>query len=330
MGSKMTQKPQMLCIGTATQDVFLVSDEIFVPKMAKEKRVIQLPLGAKLDLDEVIFTTGGNATNAAVTFARQGLESVFMGVLGTEPASEQILRELDDEGVDTRYVHQNEQYKTGYSTVILAPTGERIIMRDHGDKLRADGSDLDLDALTHADWLYISSVGSIGLLDKIITAAAKRDTKIAFNPSTSELEHPDKLRSLLDDVTVLITNKEEMQQIVEGQTSEELVRHALHFVDVAIVSDGPRGAVASDGQQLVKAGMYKDVRVVDRLGAGDAFGSGFTAMIAQGKSLEQAVVFASANSTSVVTKVGAKAGILHKGARLYDMPLRVKKLTAIH
>ncbi|MNL67742.1 putative sugar kinase YdjH [compost metagenome] len=70
--------------------------------------------------------------------------------------------------------------------------------------------------------------------------------------------------------------------------------------------------------------MYEDVAVTDRTGAGDAFGSGFLSQWAQGKSLKDSIIFASANSTSVVTKIGAKTGILHTGAQLHDMPLSEK------
>ena len=93
---------------------------------------------------------------------------------------------------------------------------------------------------------------------------------------------------------------------------------------LAIISDGPNGVIASDGKVIVRAGMYEDVKVVDRTGAGDAFGSGFLSYFAQGKSLKDSIVFASANSTSVVTKIGAKAGILSKGVVLHAMPLSEK------
>ena len=75
--------------------------------------------------------------------------------------------------------------------------------------------------------------------------------------------------------------------------------------------------------------MYQDVKVIDRLGAGDAFASGFLSQWSQGKSLKESIVFASANSTSVVTKIGAKAGILHKGFKLHEMPLMEKALWAV-
>ena len=316
----------MLAIGSATQDVFLIGGKIFKPLCDHDICFEHLPLGAKLELDKVVFTTGGNAMNAATTFARQGLKSMYMGIIGTEPIAESIIKVFDEEGIDTRFLHQDSKYVTTYDTILLAPTGERTILSYHGSRLRADGSDIDLSGIAKADWLYVSSVASMQLLEKILSLARKHGVKVAINPSQRELDEVDKLRPLLDDVSILIANKEEMAQIVEGKSIEEMLHHAHHFVETVVISDGPRGVVAGDSKKMVKAGMYEDVKVVDRLGAGDAFGSGFVAMIAQGKSLEEAVIFASANSTSVVGQIGAKAGILQKGAVLHDMPLKVSDM----
>lgn len=52
----------------------------------------------------------------------------------------------------------------------------------------------------------------------------------------------------------------------------------------------------------------------------------FLSQWAQGKSLKESIIFASANSTSVVTKIGAKDGILHKGVKLHAMPITEKQL----
>lgn len=317
--------PTILSIGKATQDVFLQSTKAFEPQEHKGVLYEQLPLGQKMDLDHVTFSTGGNATNAAVTFARQGLKSDYLWFLGTDAASEMILQALDKESVDTKAVMQDDTFFASYSVILLASSGERTILNYHGTKLDERYS-LDLSAMKDADWAYVSSLGDIDLLEKIVTEAKRTGTKIMLNPAASELEHREKLHALLEDVEVLIANKEEAQQIVEGQSLEELVRHGNHYCPVVIVSDGPNGAVACDGKVMVTAGMYEDVPVVDRTGGGDAFGSGFLSQWSQGKSLKDSMVFASANSTSVVTKIGAKDGILHKGTQLHDMPIKEETL----
>lgn len=320
----MSKQPTILTIGKATQDVFLKSSKSFTVHEHKGVQYEQLPLGKKLDLDEVIFATGGNVTNAAVTFARQGLSSRYIWALGTEVASEAILNDLDKEGVETGGVVQSKKYRASYSTIFLANNGERTILNFRGTKLASDGHPLDLNAIEQADWVYLSALGDMKLLEKIITTAVRHDTKVMLNPAGAELKEKSKLKALLDDVEVLSVNKEEAQQIVSGQTLEELVRHGSHYCPVVIVSDGPKGVMATDGKEIVRAGMYEDVPVLDRTGAGDAFGSGFLSQWSQGKSLADSIIFASANSTSVVTKVGAKEGILHKGVKLHHMPIDTK------
>ena len=316
--------PTIVTIGKATQDVFLRSTNVFTQLVHKGVKYEQLPVGQKLDLDEVIFATGGNVTNAAVTFARQGLHSQYAWCLGKDVASEGILQSLDKEGVDTSHVYQSDAFRASYSTVIMLSGGERTILNYKGSMPTSADHELDLSIIDSGDWLYISSLGDMKLLERIITRASEHGVKVMLNPAGVELQSPDKLKGLLEDVEILTVNKEEAQMIVEGETIEELARHAHHYCPVVIVSDGPNGAVATDGKKVIAAGMYEDVPVVDRTGGGDAFGSGFLAYYSQGHSLKESMIFASANSTSVVQKIGAKDGILHKGTQLHDMPLTEK------
>ena len=314
---------KILAIGKGTQDVFLRSDE-FDPHTRGKKIYTELPLGLKMEVDDVTFSTGGNATNVAVTLARQGIETAYMWGLGEDPASQSILRELDNEGVDTSHVVQNENYQSGYSVIMIATNGERTILNHRGNAFGRSGRhDFNLDAIRGYDWIYPTSLGcgGLNLLREIIDTAEKNGVKVMLNPAGPELAEKEKLIPLLESVDVLITNKEEMQLLVSGKTCEELALHALNYVPVAIVSDGPNGVVATDGKTLVRAGMYEDVPVVDRTGAGDAFASGFLSYWAQGKSLKDSIIFASANSTNVVTKIGAKAGILGRNVRLHSMPI---------
>jgi sugar/nucleoside kinase (ribokinase family) len=317
---------KILSIGAAVQDVFLSHSPGFKPvsDVSAEDMFMKLELGSKADVNNINFSTGGGATNAAVTFARNGLHSQFMGTIGHDPAGLAVLADLDKEGVDTTHISYSDKHSTGYSVLLLAPNGERTILTYRGASTHYDIKNFNLES-ANADWLYLSSMaGSMDVLDKIFTHAKQMGIRIFFNPGKDELRQVDKLKALLEDVDILSVNREEAQQIVDGNDLEEITRRMLNLVPLAIISDGPNGVIASDGKTIVRAGMYEDVKVIDRTGAGDAFGSGFLSQWANGRSLKDSIVFASANSTSVVTMIGAKAGILSKGVVLHSMPLSEK------
>ena len=318
---------KILAIGKGTQDVFLRSNE-FDPHTRGKKVFTELPLGIKMEVEDVIFSTGGNATNVATTFARQGLDSRYMWALGNDSASQAVIAALDTEGVDTRDVLIDDRMQAGYSVILIATNGERTILNHRGRTFGKDASRLNLQAISQVDWIYPTSLAdnSLTVLRVILDEAERVGAKVMLNPAGPELADPERLKGLLDTVDVLCTNKEEMQKLVAGETIEELALRALHYCPTVIVSDGPNGVVATDGKTLVRAGMYEDVPVVDRTGAGDAFASGFLSQWAQGKNLKDSIIFASANSTSVVTKIGAKDGILYKGVKLHAMPITEKQL----
>lgn len=316
----MDQKPTIYTLGKATQDVFLRSQE-FDPKTEGKVAYTHLPLGAKIDVEEAYFSTGGNATNVAVTLARQGLDAHFIWALGEDPASQSILKDMEAEGVHTELVDQRREYRASYSTILLSPDGERTVLNYHGSSMDKASFGQALQKITKADWLYPSSLRDFEFLGLVVQRAQSLGAKIMLNPAGSELAQPEQLKAVLHNIEVLCLNKDEMQSLVGAGSLEELVKRGLDFCQVVIVSDGPNGVCASDGKTLIKAGMYEDVPVIDRTGAGDAFAAGFLSQWSQGSSLADAVVFGSANSTSVVSQIGAEPGILRAGVKIHEMPL---------
>lgn len=321
------QIPKILTIGAAVQDVFLGnSDEFNLISADPEHDFVSLGLGSKIDLNQINFATGGGATNAAITFARQGLKTSFMGIIGDDVAGNIILRNLDEEFIDTSRVEIDKLHSTDYSTILLAPNGERTILTYRGASSHIHANNFKLTE-GEFDFIYITNLaGRFDAIRKIFTQASKTNTKIAWNPGSKELSQPEKVKTLLDDVELLIINKQEAQELFSGESIEELLRAGLLFVRNIIITDGQDGVWASDGKSIVRAGMYEDVKVIDRTGAGDAFGSGFVSQWVQGASLSESILFASANSTSVIQYVGSKDGILKKNAKLHSMPIMEKSI----
>ena len=318
---------KIITVGAGIQDVFLSQSDALQPVCeSPEHCFARLDLGAKADVNQIHFSTGGGATNAAVTFARQGHQVQFMGVIGDDPAGRAILDDLDREGVGTQLVKYSPNYSTGYSVLLLAPNGERTILTYRGASTHYHKSDFTI-ADQSADWLYVSTLsGNMDILSTLFHQARERGMKICFNPGKKELSQKGKLLGLLQDVEVLTLNREEMRQLVPGDELELLVRNALRMVPVVLITDGINGAIASDSRTIVRVGMYDDRPSIDRTGAGDAFASGFLSAWADGAGLKEAVIQASANASSVVMKIGAKAGILYKGASLHAMPVHEKEV----
>lgn len=318
---------RILSIGAVTQDVLVRGKALHAKRDVRTHNYVeQFPLGAKLELDGVFFDVGGGASNAAVTFARQGFRSGFAGKVGKDPAGAEVLRVLKREGIDTAHVRVDERWNTGYSMILMADNGERTVLVYRGASEHLKTDDFYTGKPLEADWFYITSLaGNMELLKRLLQHAHKHNIKVALCPGHGELEHAKKLRQYLSAVTVLIANHEEMELLFGGENPTQTLLNGMHSCPYVVLTDGPAGSYASDGQAIYFAGQYKRVKVVDRLGAGDAFSSGFVAAIARGWGIEEALTLGSANGTSVVAQVGAKTGILHRTRGVKKM--KVKKVS---
>lgn len=314
---------RIVSVGAASQDVFITGKALHGKRDVRSHSMVeQFPLGAKLELDGVFFDTGGGATNAAVTFARQGFQSSFAGKIGKDPAGAEVLRVLKREDVNTSHLRVDERWGTAYATIMLSDTGERTILAYRGASARLKADDFYGGHIIEGDWMYISSLGgNMDLLKKLLQHAHKQRMKVALNPGKGELANPKKLRKYLEGVEILMANKEEMQLLFGGERPVDTVLNAMPYCPYVVLTDGPVGSYVSDGQSIYFAGQYKRVKVVDRTGAGDAFCSGFVSAIARGDSVEDALTLGSANSTGVVQQVGAKTGIL-RTHRLKQMKVK--------
>lgn len=317
------EKPHVISVGAALQDIYL-SGSIFASHLEDGHQIEEFIVGEKYEVENVQFSTGGGATNASVTFARMGLNSTFLGKVGEDPAGSAIISGLNEEGVETDHITTTSEWHTGYSTILLTPDGGRTILIYRGASQHFSVDEFALDSVD-GDWVYLSTfAGDLDVVSAIVEKARAKGMKVAFNPGSKELEQVEYLKSILGRIDVLILNKDELRLLVEGDSNEALVRHASDMTHTVVMTDGPNGVTATDRQKIVEAGIYEDVPVVDRTGAGDAFGSGFVAATALGRDLASSVVFASANSTSVVNNVGAKPGILSADSEIHDMDIKVK------
>lgn len=316
---------RIVSLGAGLQDIYLIDrDDLAPTEIGGEAIFGKVLVGGKVDIDRLCYEVGGGGVNSAITFARYGHEAILLANVGRDSAGEAILRTLDREGVDSSYVNIAERRTTGTSVILLdAKRGERTILTYRGASERYDNfavSDLDL---IQPDWLYATTLrGDLETLNRFFKKAHALGAKVMFNPGVRELEAEKDLVKLLSQVDVLLVNKSEAARIVPGVLLEELLYHLNGYVETVIITDGAMGGIAGNRAEAYRFGIYEDRPVKDATGAGDAFGSGFLASLAAGRSFRQALTYASANSTAVVSCVGANRGILTRAEKLHLMPMQ--------
>lgn len=312
-------------LGSALQDIYLVDHDDLRPTEIGNGAIFgKVLVGTKVDIDSLSYEVGGGGVNTAITFARHGHETVFIGNIARDSAGAAILRALDTEGIDRSYVHIYDKKTTGTSIVLLdKKSGERTILTCRGASERFDNFPEDDLNLIQPDWLYVTTLrGDMETLLRFFKRAKELGVKIMFNPGVKELEETKELIQLFSYIDILLVNKSEAAKIVPGVVLAELLYHLNNYVEMAIITDGAMGGIAGDGKEVYRFGIYEDTKIKDTTGAGDAFGSGFLAHFAAGKSFKDSLVFASANSTAVVSKLGANKGILSGNEKLHPMPIQ--------
>lgn len=309
-------RPDVISIGDIVTDAFIkLIDDQAVTYENEQGKWIAMQYGTKLPFDHAeIIEAVGNAANAAVCFARLGLGSAFVTNVGGDAHGRDMIAALHKQNVDSRFVRINPGKKSNYHYVLWYKD-ERTILIKHEDY------DYHWPHLTPNEtpqWLYFSSISehAIEYHDQVADWLDKNpNVKMAFQPGTFQMAAgTDRLARIYQHSEVLILNREEATLVGGGNHDDVHDQFdKLHALGpkIVVITDGPNGAYASDGEQRFSMPLYPDpAPPVDRTGAGDSFASTFVAALMKGNTIEGALQWAPINSMSVVQQVGAQAGLL--------------------
>lgn len=312
----------VICIGSATQDVFVSSDQthlIRIEHYEREETYLAYEYGAKVAVDHLFISTGGGSTNTAIAFAKLGLQAAAVCEVGQDDAGNMIERSLRESRVDTRMMTRNPQMSTGYSVILTGPTGDRTVLVHRGASCSLSHDDVNWDLVRQTQWVYLSSLSgpSAALWNDVAAVAADHELRLAINPGSEQVKLGlSGLRDILAATDVIFVNKTEAYRLTgvqedRGDDDERQAMQALHDAGCKIVvmtmgSEGARGYDGSEHHYLPAPA----VKVVSNLGAGDAFASGCLAALHRGLPLREALKAGTINSGSVVTSIGATRGLM--------------------
>ena len=309
----------LLSIGDASIDVFMTPTESeTLCKIDTKECFIAFSYGDKIPVKNLEFSVGGNAANNVVGVRRLGVNSAIVLTLGDDNIGNLIVDKLKKENVDVTYVIQQVGTSSNYSTIINY-TGERTILTYHAPRSYEFPVQLPV-----TPWIYLTSMGESfrPFYNHFVEWLRKNSSiKLAFNPGTWQLKSGlEAMKDVLSLTYVIYINREEAEKLSGFTQSEGKERDLLTAVSklgpkVVIITNGGGGSYVFDGQRFIRAGILP-VDAYERTGAGDAFGSGSLAAIIKGKSLEEALLWGTVNSASVIGYVGPQKGLVKES----DMP----------
>lgn len=316
----MSNRYDVITIGSATRDIFLEGDA-FIPVVGEGFATgagICVNLGSKVDVTNIHLATGGSALNAAVTFANQGFATGIVARVGSDEHGESVRKRLSEAGISDEFLQEDAQHTTATSVLIHSPDGERSIFVYRGASLYLTPEEVDVaSTVGRTKWIYMTHLAkeSQEVFEAVMEEAAQRGVKVAINPGSTQLKMGTALVPLLKSVGILFVNQEEAATLtgIDYKQEEAVFAKLDEMIDgIVVMTKGKNGVSVSDGAKRWDAPALPDAGLADRTGAGDAFGSGFTAAIMRGGSVEEAIQLGSANATGVITQWGANHGLLQR------------------
>ena len=311
----------IITLGGLIQDIiFLIKKEdglvLANKKDPLRQKLLAFEQGAKIYIERAFIGSGGGAANAAVSFASLGLKTAVISCVGEDTRGQELIDSSKKKGVETRFIQKTKKEMTGFSLICsLKDKGMTIF------SLRGADRNLKVSSLQgiKTKWFYITSL-TTPHWPKILEKISKIQSKVAFNPGQIQLKNIVSLKKFLKKAEVLILNKDEALELIlklekrkKVLSLKELSRK-IWFLGpkMVAITDGKRGAAAFDGKSYYFQKALK-VKAVDTTGAGDAFGSAFVASLFYWpNNLKRALSWGIKNSSSVIQKFGAQAGLLKK------------------
>ena len=283
--------------------------------------------------DSFDVTYGGGEANVAVALSNYGLQGVFVSKVPDNAIGQAAINHLRRFGVDTQHMALGGKRLGIYFLETGASMRASQVIYDRADAAisEADIADFDFERILEgASWFHTTGI-TPALSDKAaaLTEAALKTAKAKGITTSIDLNYRKKLWSkekarevmtrLCQYVDVCIGNEEDADttlgfkskgtDVTKGELNLDgykdvfqQMKEKFGFRYIASTlresysaSDNGWSALVYDGNEFYHTKQY-EVRIVDRVGSGDSFASGFIYGLVSGMQLKDAAEFGVAAS----------------------------------
>jgi 5-dehydro-2-deoxygluconokinase len=289
-----------------------------------------------IEIEGFATSVGGTPTNIAIGASRLGLNVAILTAVGDDLVGRFVRNYLENEGVDTRYIPEKEGTSTGLALLGIEPPDKfpLVFYRDNPADIYVDIDDVRAIPLKESRALLLSGTGLSRGPRREATLFALEQARqggvtifLDLDMRPDQWRHPRafglNLRPVLPLADVVIGTEEEFyavlmpdpenvmngDQLTAGQYQqlETLILSTLERSSgekVMILKRGAKGARFFTRQGEITDVPGFPVKILNTVGAGDAFASGLIYGRLQGWDWYRSVRMSNACGAIVVTRHG--------------------------
>jgi 5-dehydro-2-deoxygluconokinase len=261
---------------------------------------------------------GGCPTNVSVGTRRLGLRSVLLTAVGDDQVGEFVTAFLGREQVETQFIPRKPGRRTSAVVLTIQPPDNfpLTFYRDNCADRALTREDVARAPIAKSRVVFLTGTGLSHEPARGATFAAAAIARDAGVPIVVDLDYradqwersavfAGQLQALLESATIAVGTEEELtaatgtQEVADGAAT--LFERGIHAL---VLKRGARGStVFRAGREPSDVAPFP-IEVLNVLGAGDAFASGFLYGYLQGWPLERAARIGNACGAIVVTRHG--------------------------
>lgn len=255
---------------------------------------------------------GGVAGNFSVATRRLGLPPTPIATVGSDPVADMLLGNLVEEGVDTRFVNRVSGEPTGVMSIVVGPSGRRVILGYRGaNALNIVDEQRVVESLRVARYLLsygfvVYNVDSGHSLLELIRVADREGIEVGVDVGGIDRSRAGILPQIRGRVSHVFVNVDELSDILgySGVDAAEALYRSLK-PRTLFLKMGSRGAIAFVGDKKIHRPSFK-IRATDTTGCGDAFNAGVVYALIRGYDINDALLIGNAMGAFKAQGLGPK------------------------
>lgn len=258
---------------------------------------------------------GGSAANTIIGLSRLGLETGFIGKIGSDREGETLLQNLNAEDVNTEGIIKGSDGRSGTVHGYVDRKGERALYVDPGVNDQINILEINREYASNTKILHLTSfVGDSIKAQEALLENLPEQVTVSLDPGMIYANKGiESLEKILNRTDILLINQMELDILLSHlKNLEDKIKAILNYpIEILVIKQGQKGCLVTDGPKTYLLDAFK-VDCHDTTGAGDAFNSGFLYGLLEGKNIKESAMIGNFVASCCVQELGATTGLPSK------------------